>query len=390
MSVAKPGYRIRRQLASTLLRGLDGAREASSAEVDEALSALVEQTEGLLLVDLSAIIQLGHSEGLSLPRVADAVRRYKVGVTEDPWARIDPDKIRHGADFIRTRVKGQDHAVTHVLDIVKRAVTGVGKPRRGNRPRGVAFLAGPTGVGKTELAKTLTNLLFGDDAAYIRFDMSEFSAEYSDQRLIGARPGYLGYDVGGELTNAIREKPFCVLLFDEIEKAAVTVQRSPALALASNSARARGLTRCVSTLFLIPRPPFERSARVSSARRARASSVSFTSTPGCRDVAKDAADHALKDFGRDPGPHEVEHEHVVTDPVQNLGPVQHRLEVALDLGTHAGLHHLVCVVGRDIGDARSVRLEAVDPEVRGEHDERFREVDPIAAPRGEHAVVEDL
>ncbi|KAA5598994.1 AAA family ATPase [Blastochloris sulfoviridis] len=217
--VARPDHRIRRQLASTLLRGLDGAREASPAEFGEALSALVEQTEGLLLVDLSAIIQLGRSEGLSLSRVADAVRRYKVGVTEDPWARIDREKIRRGAAFIQARVKGQDHAATHVLDIVKRAVTGVGAPRRGSRPRGVAFLAGPTGVGKTELAKTLTSLLFGDDTAYIRFDMSEFSAEHSDQRLIGAPPGYVGYDVGGELTNAIREKPFCVVLFDEIEKA---------------------------------------------------------------------------------------------------------------------------------------------------------------------------
>jgi ATP-dependent Clp protease ATP-binding subunit ClpA len=116
-------------------------------------------------------------------------------------------------------VKGQDHAVTHVLDIVKRAVTGVGTPRRGSRPRGVVFLAGPTGVGKTELAKTITSLLFGDESAYIRFDMSEFGAEHSDQRLIGAPPGYVGYDVGGELTNAIREKPFSVVLFDEIEKA---------------------------------------------------------------------------------------------------------------------------------------------------------------------------
>jgi ATP-dependent Clp protease ATP-binding subunit ClpA len=83
----------------------------------------------------------------------------------------------------------------------------------------VAFLAGPTGVGKTELAKTITSLLFGDESAYIRFDMSEFSAEHADQRLIGAPPGYVGYDVGGELTNAIREKPFSVVLFDEIEKA---------------------------------------------------------------------------------------------------------------------------------------------------------------------------
>nr|WP_272886775.1 AAA family ATPase [Phenylobacterium aquaticum] len=106
-----------------------------------------------------------------------------------------------------------------MLDIVKRAATGVSGAKRGGRPRGVAFLAGPTGVGKTELAKTITELLFGDESAYIRFDMSEFSAEQADQRLIGAPPGYVGYDVGGELTNAIREKPFSVVLFDEIEKA---------------------------------------------------------------------------------------------------------------------------------------------------------------------------
>jgi ATP-dependent Clp protease ATP-binding subunit ClpA len=106
-----------------------------------------------------------------------------------------------------------------MLDIIKRAVTGVGSGRRGNRPRGVAFLAGPSGVGKTELAKAVTSLLFGDENACIRFDMSEFSAEHSDQRLIGAPPGYVGYDAGGELTNAIREKPFSVVLFDEIEKA---------------------------------------------------------------------------------------------------------------------------------------------------------------------------
>jgi ATP-dependent Clp protease ATP-binding subunit ClpA len=106
-----------------------------------------------------------------------------------------------------------------MLDIVKRAVMGVGGGRRGGRPRGVAFLAGPTGVGKTELAKTVTSLLFGDESAYIRFDMSEFSAEHADQRLLGAPPGYIGYDAGGELTNAIREKPFSVVLFDEIEKA---------------------------------------------------------------------------------------------------------------------------------------------------------------------------
>jgi hypothetical protein len=217
--VAKPDHRIRRSLAPPLLKTLKGGGDATPEDFAEAIHDFVEQTEGLLLVDMTAIAQLGRSESLDISQIGDAVRRYKVGVTEDPWAKIDREKIKGGFDFIQARVKGQDHAVTHILDIVKRAVTGVGAPRRGNRPRGVAFLAGPTGVGKTELAKTLTSLLFGDDSAYIRFDMSEFSAEHSDQRLIGAPPGYVGYDVGGELTNAIRERPFAVVLFDEIEKA---------------------------------------------------------------------------------------------------------------------------------------------------------------------------
>jgi energy-coupling factor transporter ATP-binding protein EcfA2 len=217
--VPRPDHRMRHVLAATTLRTLDGYKEASPQAIAEALDNFVDQTEGLILADLTAIGQLGRTESLSFAAIGEAVRRYKVGIAEDPWARIDRGKIRNGAAFIHERVKGQDHAIIRVLDIVKRAVTGVGAPRRGNRPRGVAFLAGPTGVGKTELAKTLTSLLFGDESAYIRFDMSEFSAEHSDQRLIGAPPGYVGYDVGGELTNAIREKPFSVVLFDEIEKA---------------------------------------------------------------------------------------------------------------------------------------------------------------------------
>ncbi len=216
--VSKPDQAARRALAPALLRGLGGAGVAEEA-LQQAAATFVENTEGLLLLDLNAIVQLARVEGLAMERIADAVRRYKVGVTEAPWLKIDRQRIRQADEIVRRRVKGQQHAVTHMLDIVKRAMTGVGASRKGNRPRGVAFLAGPTGVGKTELAKTVTSLLFGDESAYIRFDMSEFSAEHADQRLIGAPPGYVGYDVGGELTNAIREKPFSVVLFDEIEKA---------------------------------------------------------------------------------------------------------------------------------------------------------------------------
>ena len=217
--VGKPDNLARGVLARVLLRSLAGHADVPTDEKESAVGAFVDGTDGMLLVDVSAIAQLARSEGIGLAAIGDAVRRYKVGVSEDPWRRIDRTKVRNGTATLQARVKGQDHAVTHMLDIVKRAVTGVGAPRRGSRPRGVAFLAGPTGVGKTELAKALTSLLFGDETAYIRFDMSEFSAEHSDQRLIGAPPGYVGYDVGGELTNAIRERPFSVVLFDEIEKA---------------------------------------------------------------------------------------------------------------------------------------------------------------------------
>ena len=217
--IAKPDHRYRRAMAQSLIGSLHGAQGASEATLARALDEMVDDTESLLLLDMNAIFTLCRTESIGLSRLHDAVRRYKLGVTEDPWAAIDRDKIRNGESFIETRVRGQGHAVTHVLDIVKRATSGIGGSRRGNRPRGVVFLAGPTGVGKTELAKTVTQLLFGDDSAYIRFDMSEFSAEHSDQRLIGAPPGYIGYDVGGELTNAVRERPFSVVLFDEIEKA---------------------------------------------------------------------------------------------------------------------------------------------------------------------------
>lgn len=217
--ISPPDGPARRVLASALLRPLPGADQASPEVIDKAEDAFVDGTEGMLLLDMNAIAVLARVEGVSLDKVSDAVRRYKIGVTEDPWLKIDRDKIRNAEAYVRQRVKGQQEAVVHMLDIVKRAMTGVGGNRRGGRPRGVAFLAGPTGVGKTELAKTITSLLFGDESAYIRFDMSEFSAEHSDQRLVGAPPGYVGYDAGGELTNAIREKPFSVVLFDEIEKA---------------------------------------------------------------------------------------------------------------------------------------------------------------------------
>ena len=222
ITLPKPDHIIRGALVSQLTSGLPGFKEASEQKRKQLHEVFNEQTEGLYLTDVIAVAQLCRREKLGFEEIGEAVRRYKLGVTEDPWKRLDREKIAGAEETIRKRVKGQHRAVVKSLDIIKRAVTGLSGAQGskvGGRPRGVMFLAGPTGTGKTELAKTLTELLFGDERAYIRFDMSEFSQEHADQRLIGSPPGYIGSDMGGELTNAIREKPFSVVLFDEIEKA---------------------------------------------------------------------------------------------------------------------------------------------------------------------------
>lgn len=147
---------------------------------------------------------------------------YKYGKKDSPWEQLEPKKVRKISEILGKRVKGQDSAIAKVREVVIRAKTGLSglqHSRSKSKPKGVLFFAGPTGVGKTELAKTLAEFLFNDESACIRFDMSEYNHEHSDQKLIGAPPGYVGYEAGGQLTNLIKERPFCVLLFDEIEKA---------------------------------------------------------------------------------------------------------------------------------------------------------------------------
>lgn len=192
-------------------------------ETAERCHAFAERSDGLTLRDMSGVTRLARDRRLQLADLPDAVRVYKLGVLDNPWRRSFLRKrIAEGEKSVSTKVIGQPHPVTKTLDILKRAALGLsGAQARvsSNRPRGVLFFAGPTGVGKTELAKAVASLVFGDESAYLRFDMSEFSAEHSGDRLIGAPPGYVGYEVGGELTNAVRQQPFRVILFDEIEKA---------------------------------------------------------------------------------------------------------------------------------------------------------------------------
>ncbi|WP_194913379.1 AAA family ATPase [Catenulispora rubra] len=181
------------------------------------------RTDGLTLRSMTEIARLSLDRDIAADRVADAVRIYKLGVEQNPW-RYDSIRahILDGEKVIRDNVIGQERAVGKTLDILKRAALGLSGAQATNaksRPRSVLFFAGPTGVGKTELAKQVAALLFGDVDSYLRFDMSEFAADHAVDRLIGAPPGYVGYEAGGELTGAVRRNPFRVVVFDEIEKA---------------------------------------------------------------------------------------------------------------------------------------------------------------------------
>ena len=153
--------------------------------------------------------------------MSSVIDLYRYGIRENPWDSLNSEVLRNAEETFQKRVKGQNHAVMKTLDVVKRAVTGMSGLQSSShaKPKGILFFAGPTGTGKTETAKTLAELLFGDESCCIRFDMSEYSQSHSDQKLLGAPPGYVGYEAGGQLTNAVKNNPFSILLFDEIEKA---------------------------------------------------------------------------------------------------------------------------------------------------------------------------
>jgi hypothetical protein len=183
----------------------------------------VDALEGFALRDLQQMIKLSRQQEKNNPLTAEKlVNLYRYGERISPWEDLKRERLAKLEDSLKTRVIGQEEAVKKVCRMILRAFTGLSglqHSKRQRTPKGVLFFVGPTGVGKTELAKALASFLFGDEDACQRFDMSEFNHEHSDQRLIGAPPGYVGHEAGGQLTNAVKRKPFSVFLFDEIEKA---------------------------------------------------------------------------------------------------------------------------------------------------------------------------
>ena len=204
INVPLPGRNEREQYVTTNLSSLRVNPNISNdkSRTDDFVDAL----DGFTLREISQLMILSRQDEGERMSCEKLINLYKYGEKVSPWEELSKDKLEHVEERLQERVKGQDAAISKVKDVLIRAYTGFSglqHSAKQKKPKGTLFFVGPT----------------GDENACIRFDMSEYNHEHSDQRLVGAPPGYVGYEAGGQLTNAVKEKPFCVLLFDEIEKA---------------------------------------------------------------------------------------------------------------------------------------------------------------------------
>jgi len=208
---------LKEQIDSLRTQAERAQREGDFAKASEMLYGQIPQLEK----------QEAEAEAAGRPAdsmVSDEVTATDIAEVVSAWTGIpvgkmlegETEKLLHMEQRIGQRLVGQAVAVQAVSDAVRRSRAGIADP---NRPTGSFLFLGPTGVGKTELAKALAGFLFDDDAAMVRIDMSEYMEKHAVSRLVGAPPGYVGYEEGGQLTEAVRRRPYCVVLLDEVEKA---------------------------------------------------------------------------------------------------------------------------------------------------------------------------
>ena len=211
---------IKEKLEQTRLESEREERAGNLGRVAELRYGAIPQLQKELEENTKQLAELQRTTKMLKEEVSDEdIAQVVANWTNIPVSRLletEREKLLHMEERLHQRVIGQDEAVTAVANAVRRARADLADP---NRPLGSFFFLGPTGVGKTELAKALAEFLFDDENALVRIDMSEYMEPHAVARLIGAPPGYVGYDEGGQLTEAVRRKPYCVILLDEVEKA---------------------------------------------------------------------------------------------------------------------------------------------------------------------------
>ncbi len=212
--------KVKEELEQSRVEAQQAEREGNLARAAELRYGVASELEKQLDAAKEKLAELQNEstmlkEEVDAEDVAEVVSRW-TGIPVSKMMEGEKEKIIHMEDRLSRRVIGQEDAIGAVSDAVRRSRSGLQDP---NRPIGSFIFMGPTGVGKTELAKALAEFLFDDEQAMVRIDMSEFMEKHSVSRLIGAPPGYVGYEEGGYLTEAVRRRPYSVVLFDEIEKA---------------------------------------------------------------------------------------------------------------------------------------------------------------------------
>ncbi|WP_377477398.1 MAG: AAA family ATPase [Microcoleus anatoxicus] len=232
LQVSRPNKDERRLFAQRFLTGFYGGDRINNkpsapgtpSELDNLAEEFAELTENFRTLELDALRATSWRDRIPVKtkEMWRLIDFYKFGVRDDPWERMGAEKVLQAKTELPRTVIGQPRAVQAVTTMLTTARIGLtigGSSGRSGKPKGIFFFVGPTGVGKTELAKAMTKLVFGDEKAFARFDMSEYKEEHAAEKLAGAPPGFVGYEEGGQLTNRVMENPHSILLFDEIEKA---------------------------------------------------------------------------------------------------------------------------------------------------------------------------